>query len=705
MKAKFTIVFLLAFAFFQANAANYYVAKDGSDSNDGSKAAPFLTISKAASLMVAGDTCFVKAGTYREVLSPANAGQAGSPIVFTNYADDSVVISATEVLDTWSISSGNIYQADYAMGLGRQNMIFCNGKPMDWARWPNNDDDDPYTVQGVKVESGTGSTIVGSEIPDKDWVGGYIWYLGAHSGTSWTRKITANAGNTISFTEVDISKWPFNPHNPTVLRNENRGQFFLFGAKDALDFEREWYYDEDEEMVYFQAPGNADPNGLEVEVAQRVRTMDIGNDYIVVDGINAFGGKIEIRGSNCVIRNGTFKNCLQILDELDNTDAQVGDATVLVRASNTIIEHNVIDGGSLNGVFVQGWGGVTSVTIQHNVIKNFNTVGIHSSPVRSSATNVKIHANTIMNTGRDGMYNGGTDCEISYNDISNCMLINNDGGVFYTVGNDNPKNTEIHHNWFHDSAGPDYADGRVAGIYLDNDSKGYSVHHNVVWNVTWSGLQMNWDVWDHGIYHNTFWHVEQAMGTWLKAEHEMQRDTIYNNYASIGDWAGTLIDHNVIDANDPFTDLAAQNFTPKKESSLFDTGVKIAGINDDFQGDLPDVGAYEYGLSPWKPGVDMEVGGEVIIDVETGIEDYEQAELNVLVYPNPSFGQNVRVEMKSKIALNSVEVFNGLGQRVQLVDATGIQVTIPFKVFEKPGLYFIKINSQEKSWLKKLIVN
>jgi len=80
-------------------------------------------------------------------------------------------------------------------------------------------------------------------------------------------------------------------------------------------------------------------------------------------------------------------------------------------------------------------------------------------------------SNTIIGGGRDGIFIPSEDSEVAYNDVSDVMRINNDGGLFYVVGNEFDKNTAVHHNWFHDSFGPDYADGRCAGIYLDNDSK------------------------------------------------------------------------------------------------------------------------------------------------------------------------------------------------------------------------------------------
>jgi hypothetical protein len=78
-----------AFAFtlfaFNADAATYYVAPNGSDSKAGSKAAPWKTIQKAASYMVAGDTVYIRAGTYSGTVSPARSGTSGKYITYSAY--------------------------------------------------------------------------------------------------------------------------------------------------------------------------------------------------------------------------------------------------------------------------------------------------------------------------------------------------------------------------------------------------------------------------------------------------------------------------------------------------------------------------------------------------------------------------------------------------------------------------------------------
>lgn len=680
-----------------ASATNYYVSKSGSDTNTGTLSSPFLTIGKASSMLSAGDTCFIMEGIYREVLKPQRSGQANKPIVYTNYNNDEVVVSATEILNNWQSHSGNIYKAAYTMTLGRQNMIYCDDKPMDWARWPNNEDNDSYTIDAWDVDSGTGSTVVSSNIPSHSWAGGYIWYLGAHSGTSWTRKVLSSTTTTVSFEGVNIDKWPFDPHNPTVFRNHNRGRFYLMGVLDALDYEREWFYKDG--FVYFQAPNNVNPSTLKVEVGARSKTMEISKAYIHVDGINAYGGKVELKGNYVELRNSTIINGLQILDEFDNTSAQVGDAAVVVGGSHIKISDNTIDGSSLNGIYVQGWGGKTNVNINNNYIKNCNTIGIHASPIRCGASNSTIYGNTIHTTGRDGIYNAGTNCEIAYNDVSDCMRINNDGGIFYTVGNANDKNVEIHHNWFHDSEGPDYADGRVAGIYLDNHSKGYLVHHNVVWNITWTGIQINWDNWNIDIYNNSIYESDGAMGRWENG-YTIKDLVLKNNYGSSGEFIGTDISStNILSSTNPFTDVENHDFRPTRGASIVNAGENISGITDNYIGNKPDIGAYEYGLTPWRPGVNPEMGGEQ--DITTSLQDNMLENKSTTLYPNPLNDSLLYID--TEIA-SDVRIYDVSGHLVYINTDMSLEHCIKKSVFPTAGVYLIHLKGQGKTFHHKLVV-
>lgn len=642
---KILTLYLLLFLVTSLTATDYYVSKSGDDVNDGSLNDPFLTIAKAASVMFPGDVCYIMEGTYRETLTTIRGGTASAPITFRNYQQDEVWIRATEEATDWSIQSGAVWRSSVVLSQGARNAVYYNDHLLDLARWPNNEDNDKYTIDAEPVIGGTAGRIIGSSMPQFDLSGAYVWYLGAHSGTSWTRQIASREGDAVTFQAVDINAWPFHPHNPTVIRNDNRGRFFVFGALDLLNHEREWFYEEG--TLYVQAPGSADPNSARVEYAARERTIHIKHNYVTIEGINCFAGKVHLQGDYAVIRNCIIRHGLESLDELDNTDAQVGNGSIHIQSSNTLIDNNLIEYGSLNGIFIQGWGGVHGNEIRQNEIRYFNTVGIHSSPIRAIGLGTKVLYNTVYGAGRDGIFLPNKDCEFAYNDFSDVMRINNDGGLFYVVGNTDDKNTSIHHNWFHDSAGPAYADGRTAGIYLDNNSKGYDVYRNVVWNITWSAVQMNWSAWNNDIFNNSFWNVDQAMGVWLNG-HTQINNRIFNNYSREANWEGQELSHNIVDSADPFADLINHNFLPRPGSPLIDVGREIDGVTDNYVGSAPDVGAYEFGGEQWVPGATR-------AGVPTSVFAPRVPQLAVLTFPNPTDGLShfvIKLQNNSSIHWN-----------------------------------------------------
>src|SRR3974377_115016 len=80
-----------------AHAADYYVSTSGSDSNPGSSALPFRTITHAYSFAAAGVTIHVMPGTYTDYTSGwgihlGASGTASSPIVLHSEVQGGAII-------------------------------------------------------------------------------------------------------------------------------------------------------------------------------------------------------------------------------------------------------------------------------------------------------------------------------------------------------------------------------------------------------------------------------------------------------------------------------------------------------------------------------------------------------------------------------------------------------------------------------------
>lgn len=79
----------------QADAALYTVSPTGNDTNPGSDAAPWRTLTHAASVAVAGDTVELLSGTYAERVTLTRSGTASAPIVFCARAGNTPVINGS----------------------------------------------------------------------------------------------------------------------------------------------------------------------------------------------------------------------------------------------------------------------------------------------------------------------------------------------------------------------------------------------------------------------------------------------------------------------------------------------------------------------------------------------------------------------------------------------------------------------------------
>ena len=89
----------------------YHVAKNGSDLGEGTQENPFLTINKAASLAVAGDTVTVHEGVYREWVNPIYKGLSEKRrIVYQAAEGEKVVIKGSEEIKDWQKVEGNVWK-------------------------------------------------------------------------------------------------------------------------------------------------------------------------------------------------------------------------------------------------------------------------------------------------------------------------------------------------------------------------------------------------------------------------------------------------------------------------------------------------------------------------------------------------------------------------------------------------------------------
>lgn len=114
----------------------YYVATNGNNSASGtSLTTPWLTISQAAATMTNGCTVYIRGGTYRETVVPANGGSSvNNRITYSAYTNEQPVITGSDIYTNWT-STGtnwslpwttNLY-GDYGDFVFRREMVIVDG--------------------------------------------------------------------------------------------------------------------------------------------------------------------------------------------------------------------------------------------------------------------------------------------------------------------------------------------------------------------------------------------------------------------------------------------------------------------------------------------------------------------------------------------------------------------------------------------------
>ena len=124
----------------------YHVAKNGSDRNPGTAAAPFLTISRAAKIADEGDTVRVHEGIYRETVSPARGARSElGRITYEAAKGERVSIRGSEIIENW-VREGAVFHATVENSLFGRFNPFAELLDGDWMARPL----DPETGLGVR---------------------------------------------------------------------------------------------------------------------------------------------------------------------------------------------------------------------------------------------------------------------------------------------------------------------------------------------------------------------------------------------------------------------------------------------------------------------------------------------------------------------------------------------------------------------------
>ena len=613
-----TIIISFLLSFLLSN--EYYVATYGDSTNVGSFNYPFSSIQQAANVMNAGDICYIRQGVYHENIKlESKDGSSGSPIVFSAYNDERVVLDGTVPINsTWSIFNGNIWVAEIDYDIWQ---LFVDYQEMVMARWPNAffedgsiwDKESNWAHGTIDLDENAYQNGMMIDNPHGDIslenigfnVEGATAILNVGSFKTYTREILNHNGNIFYYEPVDL--WKTKHHD-----------YFLENKIEFLDSPGEWFYDVDSSLVYFWAPDNANPNNLNIRGKVQSYAFEIiDSDYIEIRDLEFFGTTFKFENSDYSIIdhcNLVYPSCYKRMLGVVDTQPEM---SIFTSSSNCRVINSAfrfIDGSALE--MYSGSNTIENCYFYHIDYTATDLNGLMTTIQMGGSNNI-FRRNTMHRMGASATLNPGNSAIIELNDMSDSGHMQSDGALVQCMVGQQP-NVQIRYNWLHDT--------EKFGARFDGEGDGYGghMHHNVIWNVQ-GGIMVKG--YNHNIYNNTSFDNGSKNDIIIMIDQGGNEGTITINNASnkiAGHRTGTFQDYpvpgiyennwNGYETNQDIKDLLqdAENldFTPTEGSILIDSGFDHENLDLNYIGDGPDLGAYEYGGEYWIPGITWDLNQE-----------------------------------------------------------------------------------------------
>lgn len=484
-----------------ASTVTYYISYSGSDSNTGtSPGQAWQTLGRLDQVQYAlqpGDHILLeKGGTYRGTLPLSSSGTAAAPIVVGAYGNgDAPIVSGSTLVTGWQPYQGTIWSAPVA-GIVKQ--VYVNGQFMTLARYPN--------TGWLRMDQGTSTTLHDDDLsqPAGYWNGATA-VIRASNWNYDLAPVTGFSNGILTF--------------PTIYDQPGNYQwgYFICNKLSELDAPGEWYYDSQAGILYMQAPGNVDPNSLQVEAStlesgayiawnrEHIQVQGLAFEHQTVAGVKIGGGH------NITVTGCSFRNAYHGVASNGSNNSILNSTFTDILASGIIMidDNSTCSGNQLSNIALVPGSGETS----------WGYFGI-----RAIGSDNTISDNRLDQIGYIGI-TVDNNSVVERNVIQNCLATLNDGGG---IAFDNTDGAIIKDNIITDitgnleSSAPDFPNYTPIsfGIYFGNSGVTNTlIQHNTVTRCAGSGI-----------------HVDHTMASTGNA---IKDNVLFNNgiQLSISDWS------------------------------------------------------------------------------------------------------------------------------------------------------------------------
>lgn len=639
-------------------AATYHVSPLGNHNGNGSKERPFLSIQQAADIMQAGDTCLIAAGRYRESIVLKQSGSAGRPITFKAVEGAEVIIDGTDpITSSWQKGDNGTYTTQLTKP---PLQLFYKNQPMMWARFPNMQfeqnwiENKKWALTESKTEVGKVNHSALADLPSS--LEGGLFFIKLGKGNNcFSRKITQHT------TGSKTLRWDSSQFldNPKLTAEDGQSEkikaaglvsnrFFIKGSKALLDAEHEWFHDTKLKQLSFIPPHKQTPKAGEISVKSRshgMRAELVG--HLHLEGIDFFACSLHFdKVRNITLRDCHFSHPYELHDYHDNVQVVKKQHPVYILGENNRLEKCLVQYSPGTSLYITGRNNI----VTDSIVCEGSRHGRHNDP------NITLRYDHRKGYGKEFQYqqtdgNSVTHCTIyngsgigvyllgkgpstaAYNHVFNVGQYCTDVSALYIPLGRDRRWTGFHHNWVHDING--------IGVRCDQDGEQVIFHHNVVWNCKAGGKANGYNcrIYNNTIFVNnrthpfltvlqgqdelmTHWPVQnntafrladrrdlREMKRLTKAE-KKKRPFILDLQESPSIHHNLIIKPQQAQALFVSVDEDQPDLRPKVNSALIDAGTAVKGINDDFLGKAPDIGAYEFGGKYWTAGASWWPAGQ-----------------------------------------------------------------------------------------------
>ncbi len=459
--------------------------------------------------------------------------------------------------------------------------VYVNDEIKPIAEYPDNDElqvDDEYANKNPGDDN---DIVLQANTKFGDYKNYDDWYIEGYFKEIYrTYKVaesnfTVNSDNTLTFNSLKSSG----------VSGINRN-WKIFNVLEELTVAGEWYVDANPEVKkLYYLPGEE----TEIDISNMTDALvGINQDNVTISGIafkNTCGNAVEIANgkSSITINNCDFKAI--------GRNAIVGNATIM----DTNIFGNTMENIGYRGIHL-GSGNLDNLTASGNVIAE-NRISYPGKVVRSYAhaimitgVGVEVKNNEISNTKSIALGFEGALHKIHHNKLTEVVTEAKDAGAIYSGRNLKYLGNEIYNN---DITLPERdSTDEVIGIYLDDFLSGTEVHHNIIRNGS-RGIYSNGGA-ENKIYNNVYIGCDKGTtirkrvvpDTWKEAltkptsEAFVEEFNYLDEFDDVNTWPATYIqvyDNYCVDVN---TILDLRDYTQDTNEFIIyknENNVAVAG--------------------------------------------------------------------------------------------------------------------------------